>query len=163
MSAGVFGAIGYDLIRLVEEPLPDINPDPLDLPDAILIRPSVVAVFDGIAQEIILSTTAWPSAVGAAEAHAAACARLDAVAAALRQPLPPEPVPTPEPPAAFDSPVPREGYWAIVERAKRYVEAGDVFQVVPESPLPPPHSNATRSPSTASLRQNQPLRRSYTI
>ena len=49
MSAGVFGTVGYDVIRLAE-PLPAINPDPLDLPDAILIRPSIVAVFDGIAQ-----------------------------------------------------------------------------------------------------------------
>ena len=60
MAAGVFGAIGYDMIRLVER-LPDVNPDPLDLPDAMLTRPSIVAVFDGIAQEIILSTTVRPS------------------------------------------------------------------------------------------------------
>ena len=60
MAAGVFGAIGYDMIRLVER-LPDVNPDPLDLPDAILIRPSIVAIFDGVAQEIVLVTTVWPS------------------------------------------------------------------------------------------------------
>ncbi|MFI4935405.1 MAG: anthranilate synthase component I, partial [Caulobacterales bacterium] len=56
MAAGVFGVLGYDMIRLVER-LPDINPDPLDLPDAVLIRPSIVAIFDGVAQEIILVTT----------------------------------------------------------------------------------------------------------
>ena len=54
MAAGVFGVIGYDMIRLVER-LPDINPDPLDLPDAVLIRPSIVAIFDGVAQEIMLA------------------------------------------------------------------------------------------------------------
>ncbi|HLI65026.1 MAG TPA: anthranilate synthase component I [Caulobacteraceae bacterium] len=130
MSAGVFGAIGYDLIRLVE-PLPDVNPDPLDLPDAILIRPSVVAVFDGVGQEIVLSTTVRPSALAADDAYADAVARLDAVAAALRARPPAAPAATPEPPAPFTSPVSREAYWDIVERAKRYVEAGDVFQVVP--------------------------------
>ncbi len=130
MSAGVFGTIGYDLVRLVE-PLPDINPDPLDLPDAIMMRPSVVAVFDSVGQEIILSTTAWPSGVSAEAAYAEAGARLEAVAAALRQPLPASTEKTERSPAPFVSPVAREEYWAIVERAKRYIEAGDVFQVVP--------------------------------
>ncbi len=49
------------MIRLVEK-LPDINPDPLGLPDGVLIRPSIVAIFDGVAQEIILVTTVRPSA-----------------------------------------------------------------------------------------------------
>jgi anthranilate synthase component I len=130
MSAGVFGAIGYDLVRLTE-PLPGINPDPLDLPDAIMMRPSVVAVFDSIGQEIVLSTTAWPKAGSAETAYAEASARLEAVAAALREPLPASVEQRHRPPAAFTSPVSREAYWAIVERAKRYIEAGDIFQVVP--------------------------------
>ncbi len=130
MSAGVFGAIGYDVIRLTE-PVRDINPDPLDLPDAIMMRPSIVAVFDSIGQEIILSTTARASGADAETAYADAEARLDAVERALREALPPAAAPTPVAPAPFTSPVSREGYWAIVERAKRYVEAGDVFQVVP--------------------------------
>jgi anthranilate synthase component I len=130
MLGGVFGAIGYDLARLVE-PLPDINPDPLDLPDAIMMRPSVVAVFDSIGQEIILSTTAWPGPASAETAYAEARARLDEVAAALRKPLPASPERRPRPHAPFESPVSREAYWAIVERAKRYIEAGDIFQVVP--------------------------------
>ena len=52
----LFGVMGYDMVRLVER-LPDVNPDPLGLPDAVLIRPSIVAIFDAIAQEIILVTT----------------------------------------------------------------------------------------------------------
>ena len=47
MAAGLFGYLGYDMIRLVEH-LPDVNPDPLGLPDAVLLRPSVVAVLDGV-------------------------------------------------------------------------------------------------------------------
>ena len=46
-SAGLFGYLGYDMIRLVEH-LPDVNPDPLGLPDAVMLRPSVVAVLDGV-------------------------------------------------------------------------------------------------------------------
>ena len=59
------------MIRLVER-LPDVNPDPLDLPDGVLIRPSIVAIFDAIAQEIILVTTVRPSAQRAEAAYAAA-------------------------------------------------------------------------------------------
>ena len=46
-AAGLFGYLGYDMIRLVEH-LPDVNPDPLGLPDALMLRPSVVAVLDGV-------------------------------------------------------------------------------------------------------------------
>jgi anthranilate synthase component 1 len=130
MAGGVFGAIGYDMVRLVER-LPNINPDPLDLPDAIMMRPSVVAIFDSIGQEIILTTTARPSGDSAEAAYAAAVARLEAVIADLRQSLPPTPERTPQPPGAFDSPVSREAFGDIVERCKRYIEAGDIFQVVP--------------------------------
>ncbi len=61
MAAGVFGAIGYDMVRLVE-PLPHVNPDPLGLPDAVMTRPGVVAVFDSIAQEIVLTAPVYPAA-----------------------------------------------------------------------------------------------------
>jgi len=130
MVAGVFGVIGYDMIRLVEK-LPDINPDPLGLPDGVLIRPSIVAVFDGIAQEILLVTTVRPSSASAASAYGDACARLQGVIDALARPLPaPGPRPAPQP-DQFTSPVSREGYGEIVERAKEYIRAGDIFQVVP--------------------------------
>ncbi|MCK5909190.1 MAG: anthranilate synthase component I, partial [Caulobacter sp.] len=72
MAAGVFGALGYDLVRLVER-LPDINEDTLGLPDGIMTRPQIVAIFDAIAQEIILTTAVRPkSGVSAKEAYEAA-------------------------------------------------------------------------------------------
>ena len=130
MAAGVFGALGYDMIRLVER-LPDINPDPLDLPDAVLIRPSIVAIFDAIAQEILLVTTVRAGLAGAKAAYDAAASRLQAVTEDLRQPLPHTNGKAQPAPDAFASPVSREDYWALVERAKAYIRAGDVFQVVP--------------------------------
>ncbi|HEX4741860.1 MAG TPA: anthranilate synthase component I [Caulobacteraceae bacterium] len=131
MVGGLFGVLGYEMVRLAER-LPDINPDPLGLPDGVLIRPSIVAVFDSIAQEIVLVTTARPSHESAETVFAAAQDRLAAVEAALRHPLPGR-----SPPGAaaegsdFTSPVSREAYGQIVERAKAYIGAGDIFQVVP--------------------------------
>ena len=89
MAAGVFGAVGYDMVRLVER-LPHVNPDPLNLPDAVMTRPSIVAMFDSIGQEIILTTPVRPSSLSAPEAYAAAAARSETVAD-LRRPLPRRP------------------------------------------------------------------------
>ena len=129
-SAGLFGAMGYDMVRLVER-LPNINPDPLDLPDGVMTRPSIVAIFDAIAQEIILVTPVRPGAASAKDAYAAAEARIAAVMADLKRPTPPlkgDGVPEPD---AFTTPVGRERYREIVNVAKGYIRAGDIFQVVP--------------------------------
>jgi len=130
MAAGVFGALGYDMVRLAEK-LPNVNEDPLGLPDAVMIRPSIVAVFDAIAQEIILVTTVRPSRLRAREAFDAAAHRLTEVMADLRSPLePPAAHPSPEP-VEFTTPVSRADYHRIVDKAKDYIAAGDIFQVVP--------------------------------
>ncbi len=130
MSAGVFGAIGYDMIRLVEK-LPNINPDPLGLPDGLMIRPSVVAIFDAIAQEIVLVTTVRPSAQAPREAFEAAVARLEAVREDLKGQAPSFSGAAQPEPDRFTTPVSRDDYRDVVAKAKDYILAGDIFQVVP--------------------------------
>jgi len=131
MAAGVFGAIGYDMVRLVE-PLPHVNPDPLGLPDSVMMRPSIVAVFDSIGQEIVLVTPVRAvKGMDARGAYAAAQMRLEDTVDDLRRPLPPpreRKMLVQEP---LTSPVTRADYGRIVERAKDYIRAGDIFQVVP--------------------------------
>jgi anthranilate synthase component 1 len=154
MTAGVFGAIGYDMIRLVER-LPNVNPDPLGLPDGIMTRPGIVAIFDSIGQEIILTTTVRPSSESAEAAYASARARLDAIIADLRKPLSSEPARQEDPGGAFVSPISRADYGVMVERAKRYIEAGDIFQVVPSHRFSAPFA---KDPLTLyrSLRRTNP-------
>jgi anthranilate synthase component I len=139
MAAGLFGALGYDMIRLFEPVGPE-KPDALNLPDAVMARPSVVAVFDAIAQEILLITPARPDGTSAEAAYAAATARLETVREDLRRPLPAPVDAEPHAPPSLVSKTTREAYHRIVERAKRYIEAGDIFQVVPsqrfQAPLP---------------------------
>ena len=130
MAAGVFGALGYDMVRLVEK-LPADHADPLGLPDSVMTRPSIVAVFDSIAQEIVLVTAVRPSEVSARDAYDKARARLDKIAAELRAPVAradDHAVWAPEP---FTTPVSRADYAKVVDRAKAYIGAGDIFQVVP--------------------------------
>ncbi len=130
MAAGVFGVIGYDMVRLAE-PLGPANPDPLGLADAVMIRPQLVAIFDAIGQEIILVTTVRPSALSADQAYGEAKARLTGFIAALAAPAPGRREPRPAAPAPFTPGASRAAYGALVEQAKDYIRAGDIFQVVP--------------------------------
>ena len=59
MAAGIFGYLGYDMVRLMEE-LPPPNPDPIGIPDAMLVRPSVVVVFDTVKDVITVVTPVRP-------------------------------------------------------------------------------------------------------
>jgi len=132
-SAGLFGFLGYDMIRLVEH-LPDINLDPLGLPDAVMLRPSVVAVLDGVKGDVILVAPAWAgSGLTAKAAYAQAAERVMDAQRALDRPVPTHArdLRDPTPPGPPVSNFTHEGYLAAVERAKEYIRAGDIFQVVP--------------------------------
>ena len=59
MAAGIFGYLGYDMVRLMEE-LPAANPDPIGIPDAVLVRPRVVIVFDAVEDTITVVTPVRP-------------------------------------------------------------------------------------------------------
>jgi anthranilate synthase component 1 len=135
-SAGLFGYLGYDMVRLVED-LPDARPDPLGLPDAVLLRPSVVAVLDGVKGDVILVAPAWAgSDLSAKAAYAQAAERvMDAQRAVERGvPVAARGLASPRGPEPADPPVSnftKAAYMAAVERAQEYVRAGDIFQVVP--------------------------------
>jgi anthranilate synthase component I len=133
IAAGLFGYLGYDMIRLVEH-LPDVNPDPLGLPDAVLMRPSVVAVLDGVKGEVTVVAPAWVApGVSARAAYAQAAERvMDALRDLDRAPPSAtrdlgEATPVGEAVSNFT----HADYLAAVDRAKDYIRAGDIFQVVP--------------------------------
>jgi anthranilate synthase component 1 len=132
-SAGLFGYLGYDMIRLVEH-LPDVPPDTLGLPDAVMLRPSVVAVLDGVKGEVIVVAPAWAgSGQSARAAYAQAAERVMDAVRDLERALPQA---SRNLGAAHEDAAPvsnftREGYKAAVETARDYIRAGDIFQVVP--------------------------------
>ena len=87
MAAGVFGYLGYDMVRLMEE-LPPPNPDPIGIPDAMLVRPTLIVVFDAVKDAITVVTPVRPEkGVDAKAALARAIERLSAVVDALDRPL----------------------------------------------------------------------------
>ncbi len=136
MSAGVFGFFGYEMVQHFERSK-HLNPDDLNLPDSMLVRPRTVVVFDRAFDTLYLVAPLWadddqtPAAsFGAAER------RLAEVRAKLQAPVPAayeestrgktELLELPEKVSNF---TPSE-YEQMVEVAKEYIIAGDIFQVV---------------------------------
>jgi len=132
-AAGLFGFLGYDMVRLVER-LPDINPDPLELPDAVLIRPSVVVVLDGVKGDVIVVSPAWAgSGLSAKAAYAQAAERVMDAVRDMARGIEDETRDLGDADEAVEpvSNFSKADYLAAVEKAKEYIRAGDIFQVVP--------------------------------
>ncbi len=133
MASGLFGYMGYDAVRLMER-LPDNNPDVLGIPDAVFMRPTVVAVFDNVEDVVTVITPVWPQAeVAARVAFDQARERLADIVTDFERSLPyrgqaPGDLAALPPP---ESNVAQADYHAMVETAKEYIRAGDIFQVVP--------------------------------
>ena len=124
MASGAFGYIGYDMIQFVE-PVEIKAPDTLDVPEVLLVIPSVVIIFDHLYQELLLIGRCAPGQEKAAEA------RLDDVENRLESPLPLVPREAEEKELSFKSNTTKSEYLGMVEQAKEYIKAGDIFQVVP--------------------------------
>ncbi len=132
MAAGVFGYLGYDMVRQMERLAP-AKEDRIGVPDALMMRPTVMVVFDTVKDEISIVTPARPrEGVAAKAAYEAALARLDRVVATLEAPLDHRDAGC-DPALLAQEPVsntPKPRFLDMVERAKEYIRAGDIFQVV---------------------------------
>jgi anthranilate synthase component 1 len=144
MAAGLFGYLGYDMVRHIEK-LPPALPDRLGVPDSILLRPTITAIFDNVRDEIIVVTPVWPERrTNAQQAYQAGVARLEDTVAKFERSRAEIPAAHPPPSSSeIHSNTTHDEYLALVERAKQYILAGDIFQVVPSQrfrrqfPLPP--------------------------
>jgi anthranilate synthase component I len=129
MAAGVFGYLGYDMVRQMERLAPP-RPDPIGVPDAIMLRPTVMVVFDNVKDEIWVVTPVRKGG-NAKAAYEAGRERIDSIVAALESArLDEEETSATTPPAAPKSNTSKQRFCEMVERAKEYIRAGDIFQVV---------------------------------
>ncbi len=133
MAAGLVGYMSYDTVRLVED-IPDSNPNELGLPDGMFIRPTVMAIFDSILDVVTIVTPVWVGDGRSAQtAYNHAAERLSDTVNDFSRSLPhtvsadmtttemPEPV----------SNTTKDEFFGMVAKAKEYIRAGDIFQVVP--------------------------------
>ena len=131
LTGGAVGYLSHDWVRYVER-LPDSNPDPLGIPDCFFRFPEVVVLHDSRRQRISIVTFVEADEQSDPEAaYEAAVARIEDVERRLAGSVR---LPDPEPgvePLEMRSTLTRDQYCEIVKRAKEYIEAGDIFQVVP--------------------------------
>lgn len=129
MASGAFGYLGYDMVRYFE-PVGKKPPSDFEVPEALLVRPKVVLIFDHLHQELILVGAVRLDGEPTVE-EARTNAALDEVEEALDRPTPATPRGQSERSLAFESNKSLDAYHDIVESARRYIRAGDIFQVVP--------------------------------
>ena len=130
-TGGAVGMIGYDWVRFIEN-IPDANPDPIGLPDVWFSFPESVVVYDNLRHTaLIVHHADLRGGRDARAAYADACARIDAVVARIRGPRPADVRRAPvRAPMELERSMAPEAYQEAVKRAKEYVVAGDIFQVV---------------------------------
>ena len=138
-SGGLVGYFGFESIGYIETKLEHWDrPDQLGIPDVLLMLSEEVAVFDNLKGRLYLIVHADPAQP---QAYARAQRRLDELAFRLRRSGPSYPEvldPKSLQEADFQSSFSREEYCALVEKAKEYIRAGDIFQVVPSQRLSVP-------------------------
>ncbi|MEE8557890.1 MAG: anthranilate synthase component I [Myxococcota bacterium] len=135
-AGGAVGYLSYDWVRHVER-LPAENPDPLGLPSCFFTFPEVVLVHDRKRQRLTILLAVEPQASEQVDAvYDDGVARIEAVLQSLARPVPPLPAaPGVLEPPEITSTFTREAYHEVVKRAREYIQAGDVFQVVPSQRL----------------------------
>ncbi len=143
MSAGLIGYMGYDTVRLMER-LPEANQDNLHIPDACFMRPRMHVVVDAVKSITYLIAPVWPAPErDARTAYDEAQARLSATRRKLSEPLARKAVSAEaEETLEFTPHTSREHYHAMVEKARNYIRAGDIFQVVPSQRFSAPYTQS---------------------
>ncbi len=127
--ACLVGYFGYETYGLVEK-LPRPADNPLELPDMLFVRPALILVFDRLSDALYCVAPVWPSAGTPGHLLEAAQERIDAALRRLSQAAPAIDSNAELPEPALIPTMPPGQYASMVARAKDYIEAGDIFQVV---------------------------------
>ena len=133
LSAGLFGYIGYDMVQYFED-IKLSNKDPLNLPETILKRPSLVCILDRLKDEFILVTPIRSDKrINAIEAWEKGIRKLDQAIEDLNTGLPHSNL-TVQQTEFYKNEAPsnlsKDQYFNSVDKAKEYIKAGDIYQVV---------------------------------
>jgi anthranilate synthase component 1 len=132
LTAGAVGYIGYDLVRLLEPRVPPFRKNDVKTPDAVFLFFSTLLAFDHVKHQIHaianVMVDEWKGKLK--KGYRDACKRIEAIERALARPARvPKSKVAPER-IELKSNTGRERYCEAVEKAKEYILAGDIFQVV---------------------------------
>lgn len=137
MASGIFGYMAYDMVRMMED-IPDKNPDNIGIPDSFYMRPQIVIVFDSVKDVANIIATIHPNKSEAKIAYEKAKKRIGDIINSLKKQVPEDEGYSRDiytTPASFKSHTDRDEYHEMVNAAKEYIKAGDIFQVVPSRRL----------------------------
>ncbi len=132
--SGLFGFMGYDMIREVEK-IPDDNSDTLGIPDSIFSRPQILVIFDNLKHQICITSPVYEhkqnSDTSARSVYDAKVSRIEDIISKLNAPRPVQ-TKFDSLPASIDFKpnMSKDDFFAMVRRAKEYILSGDIFQVV---------------------------------
>ncbi len=131
-SAGAVGYAGYDLVRLIEPRVPAFRKDDLKTPDAVFMFFATLLAFDHVKHQIHVVANVrcdeWKGKLR--KGYNDACRRITKIEKALARPLEIPPTKASAKPLEVESNIGKERYCQAVEKAKEYILAGDIFQVV---------------------------------
>jgi anthranilate synthase component 1 len=136
MAAGLFGYMGYDMVRYMEK-LPDNNKEVIGIPEAVFMRPQIVIIFDSVKDEMLIVTPLFKNRDSEKNDYESATKRIIAAAEKLASTslkndyLKNISGDKPAKLAEVKSNTSQAEYHQMVEKAKEYIVAGDIFQVVP--------------------------------
>jgi len=132
-TGGAIGFIGYEFIHDVEPVVPRPPKDELQTPTMVFLIADQLLIFDRVAQTITVLVNAFlDGAAGLAEVYEDAVGEIERLVSLLEQPSEHHPVSLPDevPSVPFESNVARDKFFANVLKAKEYITAGDIIQVV---------------------------------
>ena len=136
-SCGAVGYMAYDVVRFIEH-LPDCPPDDRGLPDIWYMFFDEILIFDNLNKTVKVVCSQHTDGAEPAAAYREAIARIDRLIEKLRTPevgLCSDITPAGDIDLPYESNFARADYLAAVEKAKEYIRAGDIFQVVPSQRL----------------------------
>ena len=127
-TGGAVGFLSYDWVRFIER-LPQTAADDLHLPEYIFLLADNLVIFDHVRHRLLVLANARLEG-DLLDNYADAVARIDSIVARLRQPLTPPVIPETVSGAPWRSNFSQAEFETAVRRAKEYIAAGDIFQVV---------------------------------
>jgi anthranilate synthase component I len=129
-AGGAVGMFGYDLVRSAEPSVGEPNPDGVGIPDLALMITDVLVAFDHLRHEVTVLANVLAEGDDIERAYGEAAGAIAEVKERLAGPVPQIGRGRREPPE-FVSNIGGDGFAEAIERAKEYIRAGDVYQVVP--------------------------------
>jgi len=133
MASGLIGYMSYDSIRLTEPTVSDNNPDTIEIPLGLFMRPTIMVIFDAVTSSIFIISTIWNTNKNEEEAKQIAEEKIKSVLNELRKPTISNKYSYEKKSLDinYKSNFTKDEYMKMVDKAKEYIYAGDIFQVVP--------------------------------